>query len=337
MQCASCQFENMPGTEVCGRCGARLELEAVALDVHPPRAGRWEKRLRRWSSTFAWFDRSRTTVLDARASLSVDLTAGTFLRMIVPGWPQIACGRRLIGWIFLGSYLASLLLGLIFVGTFPGGVLLGLAISLHASSVLDVIFRATPEWPLRLFYSLVCVVLVALVVYLPPGWLIARVAVPQRIVLTTPPFERGDVVLYNPSAYRRAAPELGDVVLYEIPQVQADGQTAGGYNAVYNVVGRRIDRIVACPGQKVECTGGEMRIDGRPSPWLPLNPDRLPPGGLSLTVPGGHYLIVPTTNPQELIGVAPEDWRRMSLVPTASLLGRVYLRHQPLRRLWRIR
>jgi hypothetical protein len=106
---------------------------------------------------------------------------------------------------------------------------------------------------------------------------------------------------------------------------------------VYNVVGRRIDRIVACPGQKVECTGGEMRIDGRPSPWLPLNPDRLPTGGLSLTVPGGHYLIVPTTNPQELIGVAPEDWRRMSLVPTASLLGRVYLRHQPLRRLWRIR
>ena len=26
MQCGSCQFENMPGIEVCGRCGARLDF-----------------------------------------------------------------------------------------------------------------------------------------------------------------------------------------------------------------------------------------------------------------------------------------------------------------------
>ena len=31
MQCPSCQFENMPGAPVCGRCGAQLRLAAARL------------------------------------------------------------------------------------------------------------------------------------------------------------------------------------------------------------------------------------------------------------------------------------------------------------------
>ena len=48
MQCSNCQFQNMPGVQTCGRCGASLQLASLAIDVHPPRAGRAAKRWRRW-------------------------------------------------------------------------------------------------------------------------------------------------------------------------------------------------------------------------------------------------------------------------------------------------
>ena len=37
---ATASFENMPGVQTCGRCGASLQLASLAIDVHPPRAGR---------------------------------------------------------------------------------------------------------------------------------------------------------------------------------------------------------------------------------------------------------------------------------------------------------
>src|SRR5919204_650375 len=47
MQCPSCRFQNMPGVEVCGRCGSSLRLATAVVDVHPPRARAWQKRVRR--------------------------------------------------------------------------------------------------------------------------------------------------------------------------------------------------------------------------------------------------------------------------------------------------
>lgn len=337
MQCVSCQFENMPGTQYCGRCGARLELASATVDVHPPRAGPWEKRFRRWLSRSWLLDRSRIAVLEACGALSIGLSPALFLRITVPGWPQMTAGRLLAGRIFFWGYLASLLLGLLFAGTFPGGVMLGLALSLHASSVLDVVFWAISETPLRVGYSLLGILLVALILYLPAGWLITRVAVPRRIVLTTPPFERGDVVLYNPSAYRRSPPQLGDVVLYEIPGGQVPGlDGARDPGRLQRRAPGGSTGLSAGAGQKVECASGRIQIDGRLSDWRPLNPKRLP-AGLSLTVPSDQYLILPTTNPQEFVEVATTQWRRVSLVPKRNLYGKVYLRHQPLWRLWRIR
>src|SRR5215213_6505561 len=41
MQCSSCGFENMPGSEACARCASSLSLATAVMDVHPPRAGRF--------------------------------------------------------------------------------------------------------------------------------------------------------------------------------------------------------------------------------------------------------------------------------------------------------
>ena len=47
MQCPSCQFENMPGSGRCARCGGFLALATAAIDVHPPRAARLSRRMPR--------------------------------------------------------------------------------------------------------------------------------------------------------------------------------------------------------------------------------------------------------------------------------------------------
>src|SRR5437016_6009286 len=47
MQCVTCGFENMPGSDACGRCGTSMRLATAILDVQPPRAGRFRKKIRR--------------------------------------------------------------------------------------------------------------------------------------------------------------------------------------------------------------------------------------------------------------------------------------------------
>ncbi|HIQ20911.1 MAG TPA: hypothetical protein EYH34_06720 [Planctomycetes bacterium] len=341
MQCVNCQFENIPGAEVCGRCGASLRLAAAAIDVHPPRASRWAKRWRRlvpWTTLLAY----RWNRLEEQVSASlgrVETTRpllGVFARMLVPGWPQIYLGQVRRGQLFLGLYAVCLVAGLIHVGTFLGSLLLGLALSAHLSSVLGVVFSGTGEWFSRVVWTLGCWTVIGLVVYWPAVWAVSQVAVPQRIVENAPPFRRGDVILYNPSAYRWSAPEAGDVVLYQVPPTQVTSRTEQGYPMLYNIQGMRIDRIIAGPGQRVRWDGQRLEVDGAPSPWFPLNPARLP-ARISVEVPPRCYLVFPTTDPVVSSGAGAEVWRHVSLVPEANLLGKVYLRHQPLHRFWLIR
>jgi hypothetical protein len=55
------------------------------------------------------------------------------------------------------------------------------------------------------------------------------------------------------------------------------------------------------------------------------------------TVPERHYLVVPSAQPQGAPVYPIDVWTRMSLVPRENLLGRVFLRHQPLARWWWVR
>jgi hypothetical protein len=173
MQCGSCQFENMPGIEVCGRCGARLDLADETLDVHPPRAGRWEKRLGWCRTPLFWRSGRLRELLSTRiAPLESGVPAGAFPRTVVPGWPQFYCGHSARGKIFFWGYLVSAALSLAVAATDLGPVLFGLPLSIHAGSILDVVFAATGDLQSRLIYSALWIVLIAVIVYLPLGWLL---------------------------------------------------------------------------------------------------------------------------------------------------------------------
>jgi signal peptidase I len=183
----------------------------------------------------------------------------------------------------------------------------------------------------RLLYSAADMLVLMAIAYYPAARLVALVATPQRFNLPAPPFEAGDVVLVNPSAYWRSDPQPGDVVHYRMPAVNARMPGAGHYPAIYRLQGDRVDRILAKAGEKVTSNQGKLLVNGQPSPWLPLNPQQLP-DGLEVTVAEDCYLIFPSTDP-----IAATAWQAACIVPRSQIWGHVYWRNQPLWRFGPIR
>lgn len=334
MQCSSCRFHNMPGTEVCGRCGTSLGIATAVIDVHPPRAKPLAKRLRRRVPV-------RRTLYGVRDALAETGTAAAarrvsaalppgpvLLRMALPGWAHFHAGRRARGHAFVWCFLACLLPGLLLWGTGWGSFFLGLAFSVHSSAALDAVNLTFAGRGFRelMSRSVAITVVLGLAVYWPAGWLLTRVADPRVVAMRTTAFEPDDVVLVN----HWATPAPGSVVLYDIPEhtIQLrDGNRA--VNTLYR--GERIERILAGPGDRVLVEGGLLRVNGRPAPHLPLNTRRLPVR-LAQTVPPDHYFVLPTTTE-----VLPEPgetsaWEGLSMVPAGSVRGVAYARSQPLSR-----
>jgi hypothetical protein len=167
MQCASCRFENMPGVGACGRCGSPLGLNTLAIDVHPPRASTWSKRLRRWRRPFSaayyrareigerhWFENMEDAQL-------LGAPFGILLRMLIPGWAHIHLGHRRRGLLFHGLWLALVVFAVVsfylalsgialyqrmnvhqlndrWGGLSLAGMFLGLAFSVHLASCVSL-------------------------------------------------------------------------------------------------------------------------------------------------------------------------------------------------------
>lgn len=334
MQCPSCQFENMPGMAVCGRCGAQLRLSAATVDVHPPRASVRAKQLRRWFPSYRLAGAWRGVLNRVSASPDFDwdrLPVGVFLRMVVPGWPQRYLGQPQRGRLMLGLYAALLALGTLSLGTTFGALVLGTALAVHISSILDVLWPVAQGWRTRCVAMLACVAAVGTLVYLPAIWAFSQVLGVRQIAITAGPLRAGDAILFRPGA----AADVGDVVLYEISQAQVLTRAPGGYPAYYRVQGQYIDRIIGAGGQVIEWKQQRLRVDGQSSPYQPLHPAAVT-ADLQFTVPAGYYGILPSTQPQNAPSFPPEVWQTISLVPQGQILGRVVLRQRPIGRWGRL-
>jgi hypothetical protein len=345
MQCANCQFENMPGVDACGRCGASLRLASAAVDVHPPRAGRWAKRVRRtvpWLS-LQWHNirRPASPGIDwswINVHLDVSLPA-ILIRMIVPGWPQLFLHRPRRARVFFFGWLAALFLTFLLAGTFFGSAMFGIALSLHAASILDVLLDPRALSTQRTaFWALVCPAFLAFAIYLPIGRLIGMVATPQVILINSPPFVAGDVILYNPSAFRNSRPQPGDVVLCN-PQAIRIPLPVPAHMAIERQ-GLQIERLLAGPGSKVEWADGRLTVDDQPAEWMPLTVEAMPEK-FSIVVPADSYLLVPPPLAyrdidNRFITAGGLAFRAPATVTRNAILGRVYFRSQPFWRMGRI-
>jgi signal peptidase I len=348
MQCPSCHFENMPGLDSCGRCGTSLSLVAAAIDVHPPRASRAARRVRRvvpghlvYRARDAARDASRaitgSIVQDSRVPLP---EPGILSRLMVPGWAHLYSGLRIRGWFFLGIYCPLIILGVTRWGTPLGSIAGGLAFSVHAASVMDILIRqGTVRFPKMMAMAAMVSLVLAVLVYLPAGQLLMRVAAPFAYEHDAPPFRRFDVVLINRWAFAMTSPRRGDVVQFRPANLIRRGpaiQTVLHVRLLYEE-DELIDRIVGLPGDRVVWDSGTLSVNGEPVSWRPLLPGRLPPH-LDIAVPEDRYLILPTTSfSAEHAVESPSFWTSAGLIPREDILGGAFLRVAPITRLWFIR
>jgi hypothetical protein len=221
--------------------------------------------------------------------------------------------------------------GLLLWGTQPGSILLGLAFSVHASAAVDIVLMGVYGVAVRIASTCFVALALALGLYLPVGWVLTRVASPQTLQIDAGPFETDDVILMNRWAYLYSPPKVGDVVMYWGP---GTGTFRGARGNMRVAEGDRIDRILAGPGSEVVWDNGQLFVDGKPSPWQPLNskvPTTMP---LKTTVPPDCYFIMPSTLGANL---QTANWRALCSVPTLRIHGKAYLRLHPLSRLARVR
>jgi hypothetical protein len=330
----------MPGSELCGRCGTSLRIASVAIDVHPPRAGRWTKRVRRVTPRLP----VRSGATGAIRSLA-DRTASAFsarisdntpalpllLRAPFPGWPQLYAGNRILGRVFLYTWLLLMAVWLLFFyGTTFGSMLLGLAFSAHSSSFADATNHILEPTSMRrrMAYSVCTSILLFGFLYLPAGRVLFRYADPMVMQVAPYPFETGDVVLVNHAAFVRAAPKPGQVVLFE----PDDFRVPDGGHRYTLYTGPRIDRVLAGPGDVVRWSHRRLTVNGRTSLLEPLN-SAVVQSPFTVTVPADTYLILPSTTPYVGPAMKGTDLANMSLVPADRIKGTVYLLSHPLSRL----
>jgi signal peptidase I len=179
----------------------------------------------------------------------------------------------------------------------------------------------------------------AVLVYLPAGQLLMRVAAPIAYEHDAPPFRRFDVVLINRWAFAMTSPRRGDVVQFRPTTLIRRGpaiQTVLHVRLLYEE-DELIDRIVGLPGDRVVWDAGKLSVNGAPVSWTPLLPERLP-RHLEIVVPDGRYLILPTTATGALhTGGSESFWKGTGLIPREDILGGAFLRISPITRLWFIR
>jgi hypothetical protein len=232
------------------------------------------------------------------------------------------------GRIFLFPWLVLLISAILCYGSVIGGWCIGFAVALHGLSVADLVISSDELNPLpRIGWGIACLALVA-----APYWFAVtqfnRVLTPRQYLADSPPFMRGDVVLYRPNAYLQAVPQAGDVVLY-----RNTPYTSGAYGYYNRYDGEWIDRIVAKGGSRVRWDHGQLWVDGKISPHRPLNPGSLP-ANLELEVPPGAYCILPSMIPTMGRELNTGGWQVLSIVNPERIEGRAVVRNYPLGRWW---
>jgi hypothetical protein len=227
------------------------------------------------------------------------------LKILIPGYPQWEWRQRERALVLLGSYLVALGVGLFAWGTPIGLAVLAFAYGTHVASATDVVrqqaFPGFGRWVPMVSASGG----LGLGIYVPALTLATLVAWPG---MGAGPAREGYLV--NCRAYRGAPPRPGDWVwLRSSPWGEG-----------------RLGRIVAGPGQEVEWSGEQLRIDGRPpAPGLSWRPRRHAVE-LLYTIPRDHALIVPASPASARI--APGD---PLLIPQDQILGRAWAQIYPIR------
>ena len=171
--------------------------------------------------------------------------------------------------------------------------------------------------------AVLCFTLVGLVVYCPVVWAVSRVVNVSQFQVSVGQFRAGDAIILL-----RSTPEVGDVVLFQIPPADVRGRMADGHQLQYELRGYFADRIIAGAGQSVCWSRQQLLVDGHPSPWQPLNPQAVD-CDLQFVVPDNYYGILPGYEVPGRSRLPAQVWQTICCVPQRSIVGPVLLWHRP--------
>jgi hypothetical protein len=207
--------------------------------------------------------------------------------------------------VLFGSYVAALAVGLFCWGTPVGFVVLAFAYGTHVASAMDVIqqqaFPGFGRWVpmvstgggLGVGLYGPAVVLASLVAWPGMGDSPAR-----------------DGYLVDCRAYRTTAPAHADWVWFRSP--------ASG--------GERLGRVLAGPGQEVEWSEGQFRLDGQRVPNHHFATTAPNVDDVVFTVPADHVLVATGA-----FGRARSAAEGPILVRRSEVIGRAWARFYPIR------
>ena len=225
------------------------------------------------------------------------------LRLLVPGWPQFSWGQGQRGWVLMGSFLLAAGAAVLAWGTCLSWCFFAFGFLVHVSSTTDAIRQASfPVYARRTAVSMIAVALAG-VVYVPVLLTLIDTAWPGSA-----PDRTRSVYLVNCWAYRGATPKRGHWVWLRLPPM-------GGLHAA---------RVVAAPGQELEWTGHDWRVNGQVSRLLVPLRNSAWPQACRFRVPPDQVLVEP-----EEEGGLPPATGSLVLVPQDQIIGRAWAQYYP--------
>lgn len=252
----------MPGLKRCARCGAMMNLSAVA--VEPPRASRWT--VIRWVAQIFYSLSSALRLVtqpidNVRRVLgrSWSSTIVALLASVVPGGGQYVQGERSLARAVLGLWMICLLLAIALVQSTAGMFLMMVALLVHALAIALVLrgslwYRSIV---MRLVVGVVIVTVLQAGLYAPihrqfaqcvfGAFRIERMSVASAV-------SRGDVLLHT-GRWTAKQVTVGDLVVYRIDPRNS--------NAVMVTRGVNLDRVIAKAGDEVSVKDGVVSVNGR--------------------------------------------------------------------------
>ncbi len=226
-------------------------------------------------------------------------------RLLIPGYPQWSWEQPERALVLFGSYAAALSVAFFAWGTTVGLGVLAFAFLTHAFSAADAIRQyAFPGFG-RLVPAITASAGLGAVCYAPALVMASVYAWP--IALDEQPREG---YLVNRWAYLARGPVTGETVWLR--------STRGARP--------KVARIVAGPGQRVEWSGDQFRVDDQ---VVEESPFRVAgsPAELKLTIPEGHILVTFGADPSRYQAV-PGGWE---IVDRGDVRGKVWARSYPIR------
>lgn len=279
---------------------------------YPPRA-RWYSGL-----LVPWNASRRILRLDQAHFPSGVAVLKFLLSVVLPAHAFFTNGRRVLGWGFLGAYLASGILFLVALGYAIGNLGFGLLIAAHASNIIyleSCWLREGSRFAFRVVLALITVMAVLSIYSTINSFVGDHWIMPLQV--------KGNVVVVRRLASGHAL-KPGDRIVYSFQQHES-GDRHGDGGAVVVGDGFGYGAVLASAGDRVAFSKNVFTVNGVARKPLA----RMPTDG-ELIVPANHWFVWPELtipgNARATEAAISEVILQLADVSEAQLIGKPFKR-----------